>query len=570
MKRNWNQPDLQDGRITSSKMNQFVDCIEQPAWLLDKQCKLLYANEAGQALACDDLPFLGERLIAVDDMMLEDRYVYAKGSYTRTVRRVLLEEEVYYLEIWNQAEEAQPPFDITRELELIIDSVQEGIYVTDEHGFTIRINKSYSENTGISRSEVLGKHVSELISTGYFDDSVTLKVMKHKKPVSLLQKIKEKNQMWLVMGKPVLDEEGNIRRIVNTLHNMTELNEMREVLKEQSLLIREQTRELEILRSQLTETGEVIANSYKMQQVVSRIRRLAKVDSSVIILGETGCGKNMFARAIHRLSDRSAMNFIEVNCGAIPEHLFESELFGYENGAFTGATRGGKTGLLEAAHMGTLFLDEVAEMPMNLQVKLLSVLQSKKIRRIGGVKEIDVDVRIVAATNKDPQQLIAEKKLREDLYYRLSVVPVMIPPLRERKDDVYALAEHFIKRYNSKHNLNVKFSKAVFLTLESYHWPGNVRELEHLIEQLIVLADNQFVDVDDLPRELQLYNKVHEGDLGKDLKTIVEDVERKLITEEWEKYQDIYVVAERLGMHRTTLIRKIKKLGLQFTKLKQI
>jgi transcriptional regulator with PAS, ATPase and Fis domain len=245
-------------------------------------------------------------------------------------------------------------------------------------------------------------------------------------------------------------------------------------------------------------------------------------------------------------------------------------LFGYENGAFTGATRGGKMGLLEAANKGTLFLDEVAEMPMNLQVKLLSVLQSKKIRRVGGVKEIDIDVRIIAATNRDPQKLIAENKLREDLYYRLSVVPIHIPPLRERKDDIYALADHFIKKYNNKHNLKVKFSKAVFLALENYHWPGNVRELEHLIEQLIVLAEDNFVDVDSLPHHLQLYNTVHNRGLGKDLKSIVDDVERKIISEEWEKCKDICLVAERLGVHRTTLIRKIRKLGLQLTKEKRV
>jgi PAS domain S-box-containing protein len=563
-----------DEHVTCSHIDQFIDCIEQPAFLLNKKCKVIYMNELGAKLLGDieaaPSMFLCEKLCQHDGEMLEDTCTINGTPYERSVRKICLQDELFILETLQQTERELQPFDITKELELIIDSVQEGIYVTDARGFTIRINKSYSEITGISKQEVLGKHVSELISRGYFDNSVTLKVMKHKKPVSMLQRIKDKNQVWLVIGRPVFDEAGKIRRIVNTIHNITELNDMREKLKEQSLQIREKTRELEILRSQLVETADIIANSYKMREVVSRIRRLAAVDSSVFILGETGCGKNMIAKAIHKLSNRNAKNFIEVNCGAIPEHLFESELFGYENGAFTGAARGGKMGLLEAANKGTLFLDEVAEMPMNLQVKLLSVLQNKKIRRVGGVKEIDVDVRIIAATNRDPQKLIAVNKLREDLFYRLSVVPIHIPPLRERKEDIYALADHFIKKYNNKHNLNVKFSKEVFLVFENYHWPGNVRELEHLIEQLIVLADDNFVNVDSLPHHMQLYNTVHNRRFDKDLKSIVDEVERKIISEEWEKCQDIRLVAERLGVHRTTLIRKIRKLGLKLTKEKKV
>lgn len=249
--------------------------------------------------------------------------------------------------------------------------------------------------------------------------------------------------------------------------------------------------------------------------------------------------------------------------------MIESELFGYANGAFTGAVRGGKAGLLEIAHEGTIFLDEIGELPLHLQVKLLTFLQDKKVRRVGGNNSKEVDVRVIAATHQNLKQLIVEKKFREDLYYRLSVVPIKLPALRNYKEDIYVLTNYFLKKYNDQYKSSVHLSKGVYLALENYEWPGNVRELQYLIEQLVVLCDDNTIDVQDLP------DYVHDSKNStisksikklKKLDDIVKDIEFQVIKATWEELGDVSLVADRLGMHRTTLVRKAKKIGLNLTK----
>ncbi|MDM5338551.1 sigma 54-interacting transcriptional regulator [Fictibacillus enclensis] len=560
--------------LSNVKLDQFIKFMKHPTLLFHENGTLLYRNEAAfrifsikenQSLYSSTWPFASKQFSKEQSMFKKQDYIGEK-LYEWSVRRINLNEACFFMETVTPAEEVYHEDNLEskqREMERIIHSVHDGIFITDEKGFTLQINKRYSEMTGIRQEEVKGRHVSELVYEGFFDDSITLKVLEKKETVSILQKIKNGNQIWLVTGNPIIDSKGNLIKILNTVHDMTELNRLRESLKIQEIENNNHRRELQALRSQITEIPGLIGNSQAIRSITSKIRKIADIPSTILLFGETGCGKNVVATAIHQLSERKEEAFIEVNCGAIPEHLIESELFGYANGAFTGAAKGGKPGLFEVAHKGTVFLDEIGEMPLSLQVKLLTFLQDRKIRRVGDTNNIEVDVRIIAATHKNLKQLVEEKKFREDLYYRLTVIPLFLPSLRERKEDIYQLSNYFLNKYNQHYKRTVQFSKGVYLSLENYEWPGNVRELQHLIEQLVVLAEDHTVTVSDLPNYIQK-SPEFKTDFSGTLKDIIGNVEYQMIKSTWEEIGDIQQVAHRLGMHRTTLIRKANKLGVNF------
>ncbi|MBM7615886.1 sigma-54 interaction domain-containing protein [Alkaliphilus hydrothermalis] len=300
-----------------------------------------------------------------------------------------------------------------------------------------------------------------------------------------------------------------------------------------------------------------------MGEVLHTASNVASVISTVLILGESGVGKEVVAKLIHKLSKRNDKALISINCGAIPENLIESELFGYETGAFTGAQRKGKAGLIELAHEGTLFLDEVGELPLNLQVKLLRVIQEKKLMRLGGLSETEVDVRIIAATNKNLFKMVQEGKFRSDLYYRLNVVPIEIPPLRKRRADIIPLCYYFIEKYNRKYRCNKELTPEVEDIFKRYSWPGNVRELENVIERLVVTTQMDEIDEKNLPLffiedNQSVYERVKlEGIIP--LKEAFEALERKLIERAYKKYKNTYEMAEALGVNQSTVVRKIHK-----------
>ena len=316
----------------------------------------------------------------------------------------------------------------------------------------------------------------------------------------------------------------------------------------------------------------IVGTSDKMQKVFSLIDKVATADSTVLILGESGTGKELVARALHFNSTRSTNPFVPVNCGAIPEELLESELFGHEKGAFTGAFRT-RIGRFELASGGSIFLDEISEMSPNLQVKLLRVIQEREFERVGGIKSIRADVRIIAATNRNLDEEVAEGRFREDLYYRLNVIPVHLPPLRDRVDDIPLLVKHFLAKYgNGKAPKKADFSKKALSTLMRYRWPGNVRELENLVERMVVLCDSPVIEVEDLPEKilsgsLEPSTAVPLIDLpetGIDLSTAVNEFERRIIIQalnksNWVKNR----AAKLLHVNRTTLVEKIKKQKLE-------
>lgn len=330
-------------------------------------------------------------------------------------------------------------------------------------------------------------------------------------------------------------------------------------LKTENLMLQSVVKEYHTLE-------RIIGRSKAMQAVFRILSRVAKTDSTILIMGESGTGKELIANAIHEMSDRSKGPFIPINCGAIPEELLEAEVFGHEKGAFTGAIRE-RMGRFERAHQGTIFLDEIGEMSLRLQVKLLRFLQERQIVRVGGNRTIAVDVRILAATNKNLEQAVVAGEFREDLYYRLNVIPVTAPPLREREGDVVVLVNHFLRRHCAKYDMPVKtFSREALAALEHYDWPGNVRELENILERLVLLTEEEQIRLGHLPARIrsQAGNEpvieVELGDQGIDLKQTLSDLEDRLILDALKRTDGVKnKAAELLGLKRTTLIEKMKK-----------
>lgn len=307
----------------------------------------------------------------------------------------------------------------------------------------------------------------------------------------------------------------------------------------------------------------IIAYSIEMGKVLQVATKVAQVTSTVMILGESGVGKEVVARFVHNASLRRGGPFVTINCGAIPPNLLESELFGYEAGAFTGAKRQGKPGMIETASSGTLFLDEISDLPLDLQVKLLQVIQERRLTRVGGIQPIEVDIRIIAATNRDLAKMVERGEFRADLFYRLNVVPIVIPPLRSRRDDIIPLIYHFLAKHNNTHRYNKTISRETREVLTRYSWPGNVRELENLIERLVVTVEGDEIGVEDLPqyikeRDVSCNSKVIvEGVIP--LREAVEEVERQLIKHAQEEHETTYEIAEALGVNQSTVVRKLKK-----------
>lgn len=356
-----------------------------------------------------------------------------------------------------------------------------------------------------------------------------------------------------------LSKPANLDEIVLTLRRAIEMKD----LKDENILLRTHIQEHQRL-------DKLIGQSPAMQTLYRIIRRVAKTDSTVLVTGESGTGKELIANAIHFHSNRRDMPFVPINCGAIPEELLESELFGHEKGAFTGAFKE-RRGRFELAHKGTVFLDEIGEMSPKLQVKLLRFLQETKFQRIGGSKTIEVDVRILAATNKDLEKAVAENEFREDLFYRLNVIPIHVPPLREREGDIPLLIRHFLKQHCRKKDIPLKgMCETAVGSLQLYDWPGNVRELENVIERLVILTDSEEIKVQDLPQRMQIpqqieIRKIELGEEGINLKETLDELENRLILDALQKAGGVKnKAAKLLGLNRTTLIEKMKKKQIDF------
>lgn len=459
------------------------------------------------------------------------------------------------------SQELKSTRELKEELDAIINSSFDGIYVTDGQGKTIRINEAYSRITGIKADEVVGKTMTELVEEGVYDQSATVLVMECMEPVTISQELRSGKSL-LVTGNPIFDERGQLRRVVTNVRDITELNSLRKEL-EHAMGLRLHYEE-RLSRYQLLD--KYVIRSQKSRDLIDLVFRLSQVDSTVLIQGESGVGKEMVAEILHGNSLRKDKPLVRINCGAIPENLLESELFGYETGAFTGAKKGGKMGIFEIAHHGTLFLDEISELPLQLQVKLLRVIQEKEITRVGGTAPIQVDVRLIAATNQDLWELVNKNLFRTDLFYRLNVVPIIVPPLRERKDDIPALVAHFVGRFNRKYEFNKRLEQKVVEKLIAYDWPGNIRELENVIERTLVTNPGDVITDVILPDSNKSDTKLSPStlsDMG--LKEAVEYLESQMIKHALSTYGTTRKAAQVLGVSQPTIVRKAARYGLQST-----
>ncbi|CAA7601143.1 RNA polymerase sigma factor 54 interaction domain protein [Acididesulfobacillus acetoxydans] len=454
---------------------------------------------------------------------------------------------------------------LNRELDSVIQSSSDGFVVTDAAGIIIRTNAAFEKMSLSTAQELLGRRIQELGDGEVYAHSLLDVVLQRKHPVSVTEK--KQDHSFLVTGSPVFDEEGRLVRVVINLRDMTMLNQLRQELLESKRLSEKYHLELAELR-QRGDTGGMIASSPEMEEVLELIQRVAKVDSTVLLLGESGVGKEGMAKLLHSRSPRAEGPFIKVNCGAIPEQLLESELFGYESGAFTGARREGKIGMFELAHNGTLLLDEIGDLPFNLQAKLLRVLQEREVVPVGGSKPRRVNVRILAATHKDLEEMVRLGKLREDLFFRLNVVPIWIPPLRERRADIIPLLHHFRERFCKKYGLQREFAPDAVEAFYQYDWPGNVRELENMVERLIVMAPGELITLSLLPPVFQSPPEEGGGVSVRalmPLKEAVLEVERQLIERAMAKYGSTYKAAEALGVNQSTVVRRLAKLRRKAT-----
>lgn len=460
-------------------------------------------------------------------------------------------------------------------LENALDNLPYGIYIVDSLGNYIFANTVYVNMVKIPKEKLLAYNVYNLKKNKEINICITEKVCKLKKRIVMFQDVEIKGHehyKQIVASSPILDMKGNVVCVIalcipaeniNYLYQEAIHNEVRSFIKLPS--------------SESHESKNIVAVSPVMKNIINLADTLAPLDTTVIISGESGTGKEVLAKYIHEKSQRASKEMIIINCASLPESLLESELFGYEKGAFTGASSQGKKGLFEAANDSTLFLDEINSLPLALQGKILRAIETKTISRIGSTVTRKVNFRLITASNEDLLKMVHEKRFREDLYYRLNIVPIYLPPLHERKEDILPLVEHFRKYYSNIYNKNKVFSEKTLKAILDYNWPGNIRELRNFIERSFIMITGEIIelsniapllliekksslDLKDVNDELGFYNNSEMK--GQSLNEYLEECEKKYIQYALDKYKSTYKAAEFLRTSQTMIARKKKKYNL--------
>jgi len=452
----------------------------------------------------------------------------------------------------------------------ITNHLHDGIYISNGDGNTIFVNDAYVKSTGVSRSEIIGRNVKDILNEGkLYKGAVTMEVIKNRKAISSMGLIIKNNKEVLVTGNPIFDESGNIKLVVINNRDITDLKELENKVFKLKESRKKSLEEIKFLRLKQVSSKNTVFIDKKMQSIMQLVKTVATTDTTVLITGESGTGKEIIADEIYHYSNRKDKPFIKVNCSAIPTALVESELFGYEGGAFTDAKKVGKMGLFELAKDGTILLDEIGDMPLNLQSKLLRVLQQREFMRVGGKKAIKVDFRVIASTNKDIKIEVKEKRFREDLFYRLNVVPIKIPPLRERKDDIAILINQFLSTNNKKYNKKVELTIGSLKVLYNYGWPGNVRELENFIERIVIISQKYIIEENDIALLLGIEKRDSKEILHDSLniREAVKELEKNMIIKAIKKYGSTRKAAEYLGIDQSTIVKKCKKMGLSLSEI---
>lgn len=529
-----------------------LDVLPHPVLILGQDGCLLYANlQANSSFSLEDIC----SLLRQPDM--NGRTVETEERKYRCEYRTFNAFVVWFLTDITELETLRAS---NQEWEVIFNSSFDEIFVTDGEGVVLRINPAGERLYGVAASQMIGKKAEDLSKAGYFSPSLTPQILQEKKRMSMVQTTWN-GQTIYVTGNPVFDEAGNVVKIIFNSRNMTDFTLLERRLEAtESLLTTYRTELLELTKT--IPNSQIVVQSEAMKRVVSIFSKVAPVDSTVLITGESGVGKSKMAELIHEWSARKDKPFIQVNCGTIPDTLFESELFGYEGGAFTGARKDGKKGMIELAEGGTLFLDEIGELPLHVQVKLLQVIQEHQFRRVGGDQIQKSNIRIIAATNRDLKKLVEAGTFREDLFFRLNVIPIQIPPLRHRTEEIPFLLDIYLKKYNDKYGLKKTVDHQVREILLRYRWPGNVRELENLLERLVLTSDHSVINTADLPDGFQFVarpsNVVTISSIVP-LKQAVEAVEAELLKKAYKEHGSTYKMAEVLHVNQSTVVRKLQR-----------
>lgn len=446
-----------------------------------------------------------------------------------------------------------PAEEKEKKIRAVLDAVSEGIVAVDVDGVITNANPVAEKILQRPADELLGKNIAQILSV----NAPILRCLRDGKPYNYREVSMEtyKGRLnFVTTGRPLKDDRGNI---IGAVAIITDMSDVKQFV-------------YSMTKPVMTTFDDIIGSSPVFVKVLEFARAVAKGDTTVLIRGESGTGKELFARAIHMGSRRQGKPFVPINCAALPENLLESELFGYVEGAFTGAQKGGKVGLFEFANNGTLFLDEIGELSTHLQAKLLRVLQEGRVRRIGDRVENIIHVRVVAASNRNLEEMVRNGDFREDLYYRLNVVPLYIPPLRQRQDDIRIIAEHLIAKFNIRESKTTTIAGEAIVKLSHYPWPGNIRELENVLERATILAEGREIEPEHIHfdpsysslKEIGGIMTDHPSDSGTTLEAVVSDIEKQYIAKALHTYGSIRQTAKALGVSHTTIMNKMKKYDL--------
>jgi PAS domain S-box-containing protein len=574
--------------ISASWIDMIHDTLLDRAIIFDRFGNLIYCNQqAFERIFSKNIRNIANAYPAewplFNEVLLTDRArlgIQLKGirlqKVTLDVYPINNQKKNKGLLCWLRKEEDHDELlgfkQLSEELTAMMDSSFDGIWICDNKANVIHINKAYERNVGIKAEDYIGRNMDDLVQEGFVDSSVTLKVLKEKRMITDVQITKDGRRV-LSTGNPVYDQNGEIVMVICNDRDLSVLENLREeILSKKDLSSRHQEELIDFQAERLAEQ-EIIHRSPLMSRVIERAIKVAQSHASVLVTGPSGSGKEGIAELIHQRSDRFKEKMVRVNCGAIPESLFESEMFGHEYGAFTGAKREGKMGLVESADKGTLFLDEIAEMPQSVQVKLLRFLDNGLVFRVGAIKGRKADVRIIAATNQNLENLVQKKHFREDLYYRLKVVPIQIPPLKSRPEDIPPLIEHYVKYFNLQAGKEKILTPEAIDYLVNYEFPGNVRELVNMCERLVVMTSGNHITPDHLPHVVMEsfdhsgsndLNKTvqYKASLGSPLRAQVEAYEKEILTLAMEKYHNQKEIAKALEVNESTITRKLRKYSL--------
>ncbi len=548
----------------------FINQIANPVLLVNETGEIVVTNKSAEKII--QLCSMPDQLkVNHIDPLFSNNMLGTSKFHNRTliIKNISFSVNVYKLNISNNDLAFLYIFDQTSMtssvLDEVIENISEKVAIYDGNGVFLKGNKEVEKLVGRKLDSYVGQKVQSVINKLGIYNAVTPEAIKQKKMVE--QKVAFSNGTVIhCKTTPIFNSGNELIKVIEAAKDVTDIVNLREELREVEIVKNEYLKKLNKLQK-MNHTKKIIFASTQIEDVLYLASRVANTDSSVFITGESGVGKEEIAKYIHQNSMRSEMPFVAINCAAIPSELLESELFGYEEGAFSGAKKGGKKGLFEIANSGTIFLDEIGELPLKMQGKLLRVIQENNIKRLGGNDLIPIDIRYICATNLTKSQLKNEKFFRQDLYYRLSIVPICVPPLKDRKDDILPLINHFLTQFNQKYNRKVKINSEAMIKLYNYPWPGNVRELKNVVERIVILAKKNEIETKDLEIILHLEDQFKLENTNTEIQVnelmplakAYRIVDQQLISRAIFEHGTIVNAAKALNVNPSTIHRKLKR-----------